>query len=1464
MPFDLETATVQDEVPQSSGGFDLNSATILADDVDETVYRKDTETFLKAPSGFDAQEITMLDDVQNNGESASNFFGFTNVGKAAIDVGVIPPKAAAATAVDIQAKLRAGANLGMADAIDQGFEFSQERINGLFKRSSKGEKLTDEESRIMMREIGNRNFILSFLFESPEEDIEKKVRKAVKKNDTDAIIRYKNTATRLRVSSEKIRESSNKLIKDKLSLDEDANLAEKGLYALSQGATTLGVSLGLTAVTKNPASSAILFSELQESDVYLEARDAGVGTNKARAKAQLAGKVEGALEFVGLHMFFKVVENSKGLTKHFYRMGQEAVQEASQQSAEELITQTSGIREQDIQGAFERIGKSALIGGILGGGSSVAIDVFVKEQSEKEGLPESLVRSFVEKAQSENDVLVETVAQDIEADASPIKIEQDKDNIDVATNIIKDFDQGKPIDLSGLTEKERLEVEATLEKRIPKRSKFGKLIDGFSQKISNIKGEKNEANLKINEARKSLDDVDIDNLTPEEVTALANDIEFSELERDAISIASENQIIELERQQQEQILTEAQNLKDQLDQIPDFTANDKKEVQKELGYKLKSLTDFIKETGGVKDNEGELRARDITNKSLVGLITKNNRTVATAKGKITQDAQVDAVILRAFEAGYFPNKNSVDEVSHSDLYDAIAQDLFGNKIYTLEDRENINDLFEGVSENAEQDFFERGIERGMSVEQIADALRREQGLDTYTERAPIISELDNNKRLKNRVQEIITAKDEQRGLSSGSFLSRNLEKITQSNFVQDFTLGFGEAVAPISMRIKNINPRLFARLRKYEFDVKEQIMQDIESVSPFLRRYRKLDNDTQFAMDLALKNGDVELIDYISKENNMVEEVQAVQDVLQKIFERAEAAGVDVEYRKNYFPRRVKDVDGLIDYFKNGKYWNTVEKAFTNWSDQNIPLTDKSKSELKAYRSKVTKEIKGGEKRRLTQKERDKVSELYFEKKKKMPRRALTKEEKARIINSLVRGFSVGGITISRSGSLKKSRSVENVTADINKFYENPEQTLLAYLNSVNETIETSKLFGKGAVIEGDKQLNIEDSVGAFIEDAVANEQLSNRQTEILKDAFNARFNTGKMGWIAGSIRDLTYIDVMGSPLNAITQFGDLATSMYNAGILNTVSTVGSAAIDRTKVNLRDLTIEDIAQEFDNNNLTSKAVEKVFKSIGLTKIDRVGKLTLVNSTLKKIQKQAKKDDKELLKQLDLYFEGGAQKVLQDLKDGNITDDVKFLMFNTLADFQPVARSEMPQYYLTSGNMKILYILKSFTIKQLDVYRREGIAKINEGIRTGDKKLAVEGLSNFTRLAAFWIVMGVSADYLKDMLRSAFGGDEMDEPEDYVIDNIFKAFGWSRFQQDMIGRDGLSETFFKLFIPPTKSIDNLERDWKKFNKEGLTLENSRTIRSIPIGGELYYFWFGDGSGEEKGKKGKNESKVFIQR
>jgi hypothetical protein len=641
-----------------------------------------------------------------------------------------------------------------------------------------------------------------------------------------------------------------------------------------------------------------------------------------------------------------------------------------------------------------------------------------------------------------------------------------------------------------------------------------------------------------------------------------------------------------------------------------------------------------------------------------------------------------------------------------------------------------------------------------------------------------------------------------------------------SRIAKDFGIGVEKYVAPLSTRIKNLSPKLFARTRRFEFDVKRQIMADNAAILPFLNKEKNLPADARKSLDIAMKNGDTETINKIADSYDMKAEIDAIRPTYDNVFKRAQENKVDVEYRENFYPRLIKDFKGLMDHLQRNEAgtFNTIKKAI-----------------------KAKEDATG---------------------------RVLRDDERIKVIDNLMLGRRVEGISLAQRGELK-ARSIEEINAEIDQFYASTAEAMLHYNHVINEAVEINRLFGRkdaNAAFMNDP----ERSVGALVDEMMEAEGLSVSDAEQLKDMLNARFNSGRMGKGMSVFRDLTYIDVMGSPLNAITQFGDLAPAIYNAGVMRVIQTVPGASVDRTKVNLRDIGIEDIAQEFDSRGWSSDLVDKVFKATGLQKIDRLGKLTLVNSTLKKQETLAKKSDPELIKTLELYFGDNAEQVRQDLAAGIVTEDVKFLAFSTLMDYQPVARMEMPEAYLRAGNGKIFYMLKSFTLKQFDVYRREGASKIIKGIKDGDPKMVTEGTTRFAYLYALWVMGGASADALKDLTRSMVslvsgeGEDKMEEPEDYVFENVMKAFGVNKYSIDQLNRPWMPDTpadfAFEYVAPPTKLVDNAWRDYQKVkDKDNIQLEDLQSIRSIPVFGELWWFWLGGGATKPKTKNEESPKK-----
>jgi len=591
----------------------------------------------------------------------------------------------------------------------------------------------------------------------------------------------------------------------------------------------------------------------------------------------------------------------------------------------------------------------------------------------------------------------------------------------------------------------------------------------------------------------------------------------------------------------------------------------------------------------------------------------------------------------------------------------------------------------------------------------------------------------------------------------------------------------------ISTRLANVKESLRQTLRKFEFAIATQIQKDNRAVVPFIKKVQKLSRDDFADLDMALKNGDITKISELAETNDFVDEYAAVKVVLDDIYARANEVGFDVGYLENYFPRKVEDSSGFLEFMSDREDWSILDEAIKR------------------------KELSLG--------------------------RALVEQEKVNLINNMIRGYSGGNITLSATGNMK-DRIIDFVTPEMNTFYSDSNSALLDYIASVNEAIEGRKLFGKSRPTDSkaDEFNNMEDSLGFYILDLINKGEITPAQEKEVRNILTARFSQrGTTGWI-GIYKNLSYLTVMGSVFNAVTQIGDLSLAIYAGGLRDFLPATIRAIVGKSVITKEDIGIERIAAEVQEKSVMAGAVDTVFRLVGLTQIDRVGKEALINSVISKYQRQARQGNKELERDIKEIFGNSTEDVLDDLRTGLISEDVKYLAFNELLNFQPIVLSEVPEQYLRGGNGRIFYMLKTWQIKLFDIYRNE--------VYNQFKTDPTQATKNMIWLSILVMAMNGTADVLKDLLL----GREV-RLDDLLVDNAAKLIGFSRYTVNQVRREGLGSAIGQSILPPFALVDDVTRDtidlYKSFaeNKE---MDKLRTLQNIPVIGKLYYYWFGRGS------------------
>ncbi len=639
--------------------------------------------------------------------------------------------------------------------------------------------------------------------------------------------------------------------------------------------------------------------------------------------------------------------------------------------------------------------------------------------------------------------------------------------------------------------------------------------------------------------------------------------------------------------------------------------------------------------------------------------------------------------------------------------------------------------------------------------------------------------------------------------------------------------GADKYLGAISTRLANINPKIKAKIRKLDFDTNTLSSENIQKITPLMNKAKSNMSRNDFIdWDYARKNSDTPKINELIKTYKLEKEYSDYRKVLDELRNDAIDVGLEIGEIEEYAPRVLKDSEGFLTAIGKGKDWPVISKA------------------LKDRANTLGISVHG-----------------------------MTPEMKADIVSGIVLrgGYGLSGPASSKQRKLKK------IPANLNQFYMHSDAALMQHIHSMTKNIESRRFFGrvpekisatKNALHRTQKSLREElekdnpdqerideltsneigyrnileayryqrdytDNIQSYVVDLINAGEINELQEKELVDILNARFHERGATGLVQAYKNFSYMDTMGSPISALTQIGDLAWAGYKYGLISTLKSAYKSVAGKSRMTKEDVGIERIAQEFADSDKLSNAVAKVFKVVGLEKMDSIGKESLLNSALDNFEKRAVKDSAKLKKEIGYIFEGETDSVIDDLANRRITGNVKLLVYSKLLDFQPAALSEMPEQYLKAGNGRLFYMLKSYTLKQFDVYRNE----VYQKIKNGSKSEKIEGIKNLAALSMMLVLANAAADEAKDFVL----GRETDL-SDRVTDNILRLFGISKFVTWKARTEGAGSAMAKQILPPFKFVDSLYKDVVSAG-DGKGLE---VVGSVPVLGKLAYWHMGRGT------------------
>lgn len=610
----------------------------------------------------------------------------------------------------------------------------------------------------------------------------------------------------------------------------------------------------------------------------------------------------------------------------------------------------------------------------------------------------------------------------------------------------------------------------------------------------------------------------------------------------------------------------------------------------------------------------------------------------------------------------------------------------------------------------------------------------------------------------------------------------------------------------ISTRIKNMSEPLWWRTIKFEADNLRKVGDRFHRVDNFLVKVNKLPQAVKDELKSAILTGDrTETRKVLSNigDESLNREWENVRSVLGEVgHELVQLNRFKPTGTGEYFPRIVKDYDGLMKAInaKNEPKGHFIDEILKNEEAKSIKETGKS----------------------------------------------LSDESRSKIINSILqmgedyRNYKPGYI---------QDRSINKVIPEYAKYYEDLPNALHRYLRSATQDIEKAKFFGKdlSVIKDGDQQYTNDDtSIGNLVARLHKEGKITGRQAEELGSMLRARFSSGEQGShpLLQGVKDIGNAALLGNPISAANQLGDVIAQSYTQGVLPTITAVARQLSGKKNVNLRQLGLADhVAEEFNSTSKTSKVVRKAFKFGLFSGVDEFGKNTSLNAALSKFRRLVNSPAglKELKRMYGEALGDEFPQLVQDIeatKKGEPASELlNTALFAELSRSQPISRIELPEMYLKMPNGRIMYWLHTFQLKMLDLARRDVYNEFKQGN-------IVRGARNLVKLTAVLGIAGASADQIQNFIQ----GKPFDLSWAGVLTNALKTYGLSQYTLDkafgvderqaklreLAGQPGNRVTkaepvsaLVDMALPPHKMFDELLR------------LDPKAIRYIPVVGPIIY-------------------------
>jgi hypothetical protein len=434
---------------------------------------------------------------------------------------------------------------------------------------------------------------------------------------------------------------------------------------------------------------------------------------------------------------------------------------------------------------------------------------------------------------------------------------------------------------------------------------------------------------------------------------------------------------------------------------------------------------------------------------------------------------------------------------------------------------------------------------------------------------------------------------------------------------------------------------------------------------------------------------------------------------------------------------------------------------------------------------------------------------------------------------------------------------------------------------------------------------NHENAIGNVMAEYLKSRTFSKAEFDGVRTYLTTLFGRKRMGGFASALANISYQSTLAQlPKAGIRQIGDNAFGIAFNGIMSTIDAQtrilfkkrGKEFEDDVRERLaRDLhatttevmggltTMQEVARStgfnmnkatelglalsglnlvdtfFANSFIEGAAInmEKMLQDVKIDQEEGVIYINYGKKNMRSIPLDQEKASKmgigelkmyrveKMLREMQSIFGNSFKQTTEAMQRGDFKSmDAQFMLYKQLGKVRPIGISNQPALKTTMGNMKVLYTLKTFSLKFIDIWRQEIFREVKEGIQSGNSAQTANGLAKGAKLIFYFTLFNGTANFLIDLI--------MNRPLDkwdILLDSVLESIAINRWQGYMLNESikrGMAphEAVFKVLAPPAWNIGtDVYKSMKRVIEGKESFWQGRFWRYVPFLG-IYESWFGE--------------------